>query len=124
MTKPRPASVDEYIEAAPAAARTALREIRVLLKEVAPDAQEMLKWGMPVFVGKRILFSYAAYKTHLNFMPTAQSLDPFRAELTNYTTGRETIQFPYGAPLPVELIRKIAAHRVWDVRENDARWMY
>lgn len=124
MTKPRPGTVDEYIETAPAAARAALREIRAILQELAPEAQEMLKWGKPVFVGKRILFSYAAYKTHLNFMPTAQSLEPFRAELAHYTTGRETIQFPYGAPLPVELIRKIAAHRVWDVRENDARWMY
>ena len=68
MTKNKPANVDEYINAAPENARIKLMEICSILMEVAPDADEMLKWGSPVFIGKRILFSYAAYKYHLNFI--------------------------------------------------------
>ena len=122
VTKPR--TVDEYIDAAPEQAQEKLREIREILKKVAPDATETLKWGSPVFEEKRILFAYTAFKSHLNFMPTQSSITPFKEELAKYTTGKDTIQFRYDKPLPKTLIRKIAAYRAKDVRENDARWMY
>jgi uncharacterized protein YdhG (YjbR/CyaY superfamily) len=124
MKKVKPTSVEEYINAAPENARQKLIEIRSMLKEVAPNATETLKWGMPVFVEKRILFSYAAFKSHLNFVPTGPAMEQFRKELENYKTGKDTIQFPYDRPLPNDLIVKIATYRRRDVLENDARWMY
>ena len=124
MTTSKPASVDAYIEAAPPIAQDKLREIRSILRQVAPDAREMLKWGQPVFVEKRVLFSYSAFKTHINFMPTGPAMKPFEAELSEFTTGKDTIQIPYEMPLPGNLIRKIAEYRLKDVRENDAKWMY
>ncbi len=123
MPKTKPTTITEYINAAPPVARKMLREMRAILKKVAPQAKEILKWGNPVFEEKRILFAYTAYKAHLNFMPTRSALEPFKKELVEYTTGKDTIQFPYDKPLPKALIHKIAAFRVKDVRENDARWM-
>ena len=123
MTKIRPTTVDEYIDAAPKDAQEKLHELRAILRKVAPNAKEALKWGSPVFEENRILFAYTAFKSHLNFMPTRTTLDSFREELANYTTGKDTIQFPYDKPLPKALIRKIAVYRARDVRENDARWM-
>lgn len=124
MEKPKPTTVDEYIAAAPPAAQEKLQEIRAILKEVAPKATEAIKWGQPVLEEKRILFAFSAFKTHLNFMPTGQTLDHFKEELKDYKTGKDTIQFPYDKPLPKALIKKIAKHRVKDVKENDAKWMY
>jgi uncharacterized protein YdhG (YjbR/CyaY superfamily) len=123
MAKSKPKTVTEYINAAPKEARENLRELRSILREVAPEAKETLKWGSPVFEEKRILFSYTAFKLHLNFMPTRSTLAFFKDELATYTTGKDTIQLPYDKPLPKALIRKIAAYRARDVRENDARWM-
>lgn len=123
MSKIKPTTVTEYINAAPQEAREKLRELRSILKKVAPGAKETLKWGSPVFEENRILFSYTAFRQHLNFMPTRTAIEPFKDELAKYTTGKDTIQFPYDKPLPKALIRKIAAYRAWDVRENDARWM-
>lgn len=123
MSNSKPKTVTEYIDAAPKEAQAKLREIRAILKKVAPKATEALKWGSPVFEEKRILFAYTAHKSHLNFMPTRASLIPFKEELENYKTGKYTIQFPYDKPLPKALIRKIATSRAKDVRENDARWM-
>jgi len=57
-------------------------------------------------------------------MPTHSAIEPFKEELAGYTTGKDTIQFPFNKPLPAELIFKIASYRVSDVRENDALWMY
>ena len=109
MPKAKPATVDEYIKAAPKEAQDKLREIRSLLKKVAPDARETLKWGSPVFEEERILFSYSAHKSHLNFSPTVPTMEPFKEELAKFKTGKDTIQFPYNKPLPKTLIRKIAA---------------
>lgn len=124
MPKMKPKNVDEYIEAAPQEAQEKLREIRAILKKVAPAATEMLKWGSPVFEEGRILFSYSAHKSHLNFSPTGPAMEPFQEELAKFKTGKDTVQFPYDKPLPKALIRKIAAFRAKQVRENDARWMY
>ena len=121
--KIKPATVDEYITLAPKQAQEKLIEIRSVLKKLTPDAQEAMKWGSPVFEEKRILFAYTAFKSHLNFMPTRSTLIHFEKELADYIKGKDTIQFPYDKPLPKLLIRKIAAHRIKDVRENDARWM-
>jgi uncharacterized protein YdhG (YjbR/CyaY superfamily) len=124
VPKGKPSTVDEYIQAAPDQAQDKLREMRAILKQVAPEAKERLKWGQPVFEGDRILFAYAAFKAHLNFVPTGPALAPFKAELSEYETGKDSIKFPYDQALPRELIERIAAYRVMDVRENDARWMY
>lgn len=124
MSKIKPANVDEYINAAPPPAQDKLREIRSILKKVAPNATELLKWGSPVFMENRILFSYSAHKTHINFMPTGPAMEPFTEELSEFITGKDTIQLPYNRPLPGLLIQKIAEYRIKDVRENNAKWMY
>ena len=123
MPKKKPSTINEYIDSAPSEAQEKLNEIRAILKKVAPNATETLKWGTPVFEEKRILFSFSAFKSHINFMPTHSSLEPFKEELAPYKTGKDTIQFPYKKPLPAELIHRIAAFRSKDVRENDALWM-
>jgi len=124
MPKIKPTTVEEYIKVAPKEAQEKLCELRSILKKVVPNATETLKWGSPVFEEKRILFAYSAFKSHLNFMPTRTTLQSFKEELAAYTTGKDTIQFSYDKPLPKLLIRKIAAYRARDVKENDALWMH
>lgn len=123
MAASKPKTVDDYINAAPAAAQPRLREMRALLRKVAPKATEALKWGSPVFEENRILFAYAAFKSHISFMPTPSAMEPFADDLAKHSTTKGSIQFPYNEPLPKPLIRKIAAYRAKDVRDNDARWM-
>ncbi len=107
----------------PEAAHKNLREIYAILKKVAPGAREGVKWRTPVFEENRILFAFAAFKSHLNFMPTPSAMKPFKKELAKYTTGKGSIQFPHDQRLPKSLIRKIAAFRVKELREKDVRWM-
>src|SRR5688500_3468586 len=112
-------TIDGYIKSASPEAQEKLSQLRDILKNVAPKATEAIKWGSPVFEENRILFSFSAHKSHMNFMPTRRTLDHFRDELADYKTGMDTIQFPYDKPLPKSLIKKIAMHRAKDVREND-----
>ena len=123
MPRIKATTVTEYIAAAPPEARRHLRALRALLRKVAPGATECIKWGVPVFEKKRILFAFAAYRTHVNFMPTPSALKPFRKELAGFRTGRVSIQLPYDQPLPAPLLRRIAAHRARELRGKDVKWM-
>lgn len=123
MAKTKPLTVAQYISAAPKEAQKKLREIRAVLKKAAPKATEALKWGSPVFEENRILFAYAAFKTHINFMPTPSAMKQFEEELKGYKTGKGSIQFSYDRPLPKGLVTKIAKFRVQELREKDVRWM-
>ena len=123
MSKPKVNTIDGYIDNAPEIAKDKLIKLREILKKVAPDSRESIKWGNPVMEENRILFAFAAFKDHINFMPTPASLQAFADELKEFRTGKGTIQLPYSEPLPEDLIFRIATHRAKDVRENDARWM-
>ena len=117
------ATISDYIAAAPKPAQKNLRALYAILKKTAPKAREAIKWSTPVFEDTRILFAFAAFKSHVNFMPTPSVLEFFRKELADYTTGKGSIQFPHDAPLPKTLIAKIAKRRLKELRENDAKWM-
>jgi uncharacterized protein YdhG (YjbR/CyaY superfamily) len=123
MPRPKHATIAHYIGAAPKPAQKNLRELYAILKKVAPQARETLKWSTPVFEDTRILFAFAAFKSHVNFMPTPSVIESFRKDLAGYTTGKGSIQFPHDAPLPKALIAKMARQRMKELRENDARWM-
>lgn len=124
MADSKPTTIDEYIAAAAPAARPVLLELAAILGAAAPDAVEAIKWRTPVWETRRILYSISAYRAHAAFMPTASTLDRFRAEVeaAGLTTTAHMVQLRYDAPVPSELIRRIADHRVWDVAEHDAHW--
>lgn len=123
MSKTKPATIAEYIRSAPREAQGNLREMYAILRKAAPAATEAIKWRTPVFEEKRILFAFAAFKSHLNFMPTPSVIRAFKKELAKYRTGKGSIQFPHDQRLPKALIRNIAALRVRELREKDAKWM-
>lgn len=124
MPSKRPATIEEYIRAVPPEGQPHLRRIYAILKSVAPDAEEAIKWGNPFFIEPRFLFAFSAHKAHLNFTPLEQGLAPFSKELEKHKTTKGMLQIPYNKPLPEALIRKIAKRRVKDVseREDDAFW--
>jgi uncharacterized protein YdhG (YjbR/CyaY superfamily) len=124
MASTRPTTIAAYIQAAPRQGQPHLRRLYAILKSVAPEAEETIKWGTPFFVEPRFLFAFSAHKAHLNFTPMAAGLEPFRQELAKHKTTKGVLQIPYDKPLPEDLIRKIAECRVRDVRQrkDDAFW--
>ncbi len=118
MASKRPATIAAYIRAAPREGQPHLRRLYAILKSVAPKAEEAIKWGTPFFVEPRFLFAFSAFKTHLNFAPTAGVLKRFSKELEKHRTTKEFLQIPYDKPLPEALIRKMAKYRLRIVRER------
>src|SRR5688500_13989232 len=98
MSKARPATIAEYIGSAPKAAQKNLRDLYAILRKAAPGATESIKWRVPVFEEKRILFAFAAFKSHVNFVPTPSVMKAFRKDLARYKTGKGSISFPHDEP--------------------------
>jgi uncharacterized protein YdhG (YjbR/CyaY superfamily) len=111
-------TIDEYIALFPAATQEILEKVRQLIQEVAPAAQETIKYQIPTFVLHGNLISFGAYKNHIGLYPTPNGLDSFAQELAPYRSGKGTAQFPLDQPIPYDLIRKITAFRV---AENEAK---
>ena len=120
--KPQPITISAYIDAAPKEARKKLREMRACVRKAAPGAKESIKWRMPAFSYRRILVMFAAFKHHIGFYPTRSAMSAFAKELSKFTMGRGSIQFPLEKPLPLALIRKITALRVRESLQKDRKW--
>ena len=99
-----------------------MRRLYAILKSVAPEAEEGIKWGTPFFVEPRFLFAFSAHKAHCNFAPTAAALEAFRKELKKHKTTKNTLQIPYNKPLPVDLVYKLAEYRLRNMGKSDAFW--
>jgi len=124
MASKRPTTIAAYIQAAPRESQPHLRRLYAILKSVAPQAEEAIKWGTPFFVEPRFLFAFSAHKAHCNFAPSPAALEAFREELADHETTKNFLQIPYDRPVPEDLIRKIAEYRLRNVREreDDAFW--
>src|SRR5258708_30946045 len=120
--KARPTTITEYIEAAPQESQKKLREMHACIRKSAPGAGEGLKWGMPAFSYRRILVTFAAFKSHIGFYPTPSAVKAFAKDLSRYKTAEGSIQFPLEEPLPISLIRKITTFRVRESITNDKKW--
>lgn len=124
MASKRPSTIAEYIKAAPKVAQPHLNQLYGILKSVAPDAQETIKWGNPFFVDPRFVFAFSAHKAHLSFAPTPEALEAFRKDLKSYQTTDNFLKILYSQPIPEDLIRKIAKYRLKSLknRKDDNFW--
>jgi len=116
MPRSTAATIDDYVAEFPPETRAVLEEIRALIRAEAPDADETISYAIPTFdLNGTHLCHFAAFKNHVSFFPTGSGADAFADELKAYKGGRGTVQFPYGTPLPADLIRRIVAFRVEQV---------
>ena len=107
---------DDYVNDQPAACREALRELRAIILEAAPDAAETFNYGIPAFTlidgGKREeQIMIAGYRKHVGLYPHPTTIEQFHTELSQYTKGKGSVQFPLTEPLPRELIREMVRYR-------------
>lgn len=104
--------VDEYIAKAPKEVQGKLKEIRAAIKEVAPEANEKISYGMPYYEYKGRLAYFAAFKKHISLFAVPPIVNEHKSELKKYKISKSTIQFPLDQKLPIALIKKLVTARV------------
>jgi len=111
--------VDSYLSLQPQNVQIALEKLRQIIKTTAPDAEEIISYGMPAYKFYGMLVYFAAFKNHCSFFPgNASLIEKMNDELKDYTTSKGTIKFTTDKPLPAALVKKIVKARM---AENLAR---
>ena len=108
----KPENVDTYIASFPAEVQTLLQQMRSAIKQAAPDAEEIISYGIPAFRFKGMLVWFAAHTNHIGLYPRGSGIEEFAVQLKGYKVSKGTIQFPLDRPVPLELIGKIVQFRV------------
>ncbi len=102
-------TIDEYISGLSQEARLYLEEIRKIVHDTVPEAEELINYNMPAFAlrkgGKRDQqIMVAGYKKHVGLYPHPATMMHFKETLAEYKTGKGSVQFPLDKPLPKQLI--------------------
>jgi uncharacterized protein YdhG (YjbR/CyaY superfamily) len=121
-SRPTANSIDEYVEGFPRETRQVLQELRALIGAAAPEAVEKVSYAIPTLdLNGHHLVHFAGYKNHVGFYPTGSGIEAFSKELEPYKSGKGSVQFPLGQPLPAELIRRIVEFRVKESTQKAAK---
>jgi uncharacterized protein YdhG (YjbR/CyaY superfamily) len=108
----KPIDVDAYISSFPVDVQKLLEQMRSTVKTAAPQAVEVISYGIPAFKLNGVLVWFAAHTNHIGLYPRGSGLEEFKTELLVYKTGKGSVQFPFSKPLPLELVAKIVKFRV------------
>ncbi|MEZ4901630.1 MAG: DUF1801 domain-containing protein [Spirosomataceae bacterium] len=112
MRTHKPENIDSYIADFPQDIQILLEQMRATIRQAAPEAEEGISYGMPVFRLKGNLVYFAAFKKHIGFYALPTGNEAFREELSAYKTGKGSVQFPIDRPLPLALIAKMVKFRI------------
>lgn len=104
----KPKTIDEYIEQQNEQCRQKLVEMRAIIHNAIPEAEERISWSMPTYWKGRNLIHFAASKNHIGVYPGDQATEAFAEKLVGYDCSKGTIRFPYTEDLPTELITELA----------------
>ena len=101
----------------PPDAKKILEQIRTLIRETVPEAEESISYDIPTYKvnGKPVIY-FAGFRNHVSVYPAPRGVAPFDKELAAYKGGKGTVQFPLTGSLPEALIKKIVAFRLQEVK--------
>ena len=106
------ATVDEYLDSLPVEVRDAVVELRGVLYDAVPGAEDAISYNMPAITrdGRRVVH-YAGWKKHVSIYPvpeTGPEHADLERELAPYLAGKGTLKFPLDQALPRELVTRVA----------------
>ena len=111
--------VDAYLADVKPDFRTALQGLRALIRDMAPDAVEVISYGVPSYKLNGPLVSFGAAAKHCAFYGMSPKvLDTFADKLKGFSTSPGTIRFTPEHLIPEKTLRAIIAARM---AENAAK---
>ena len=106
-------TIDQYLARVEPDQRAALEALRQTIRKAAPQAEEVITYGIPAFRQDGFLIGFAASAKHCSLHPmNNHTVADFAKELEGYSTSTGTIRFTPDKPLPAALVTKIVKARI------------
>ena len=103
-------TVDEYIAGFGDDQRAMLEALRAAIHRSVPGGEERIRYGMPaIMLGGSYAIHFAAWKKHLGLYPVPTLEPSLEQRIAPFRTAKDSVTFPYGAPIPYDLIEEVAA---------------
>jgi uncharacterized protein YdhG (YjbR/CyaY superfamily) len=109
--KPSPCALkdhESFFLAATLEHRRRLEAIQALVAQRVPGAERWVSYGMPAFRLNKVFFCFAAFKKHIGVDPPVKEPPALIEELAAFRGPKGNLSFPLSAPLPLELIGRVA----------------
>ena len=109
----KPRTIDEYLAGLSDDKRSALQNLRTVIKKVVPQAEECISYQLCAFRQNGMLVAFGAADKHCAFyLLSGSTVDAHKDELKDYDTSKGTIRFQPDNPLPASLVRKLVKARL------------
>jgi len=72
------ANVDAYIASFPPEIQMQLQQIRAVIREVAPSAEELISYGIPAYHLHGMLVWFAAHANFISLYPRGSGIEEFK----------------------------------------------
>lgn len=111
-TKPKKSEIDVYIAQFSPEVQGILQKIRMIARNAAPEAKEIISYRMPALRMNGILIFFAAFKKHIGMFPPVSGDKAIEKAIVAYAGPKGNLQFPLDQPIPYKLIERIVKLRV------------
>jgi uncharacterized protein YdhG (YjbR/CyaY superfamily) len=110
-------ATDEYLARVSEEHRAALEQLRATIRAVAPEAEEIIRSGVPAFRhnGKPLVSIGAGQRHVALYVMYGSVLNAHQAELAAYDTSNTVVRFDPAQPIPVGLVTKLVRARIDEV---------
>lgn len=108
--------IDDYLKKIEPKKRKQLERIKEIAKQVVPDAEEVISYGMPTlqYKGKSFL-GFNTHTSHIGIYPYGgEEIEIFNEKLTKLKYGFSSgaIRVPFNKEFPEILLKEIIQHRI------------
>ncbi len=113
-------TIDEYLKNVTPSQKDKLERVRTIVRQVVPEAEEVISYGIPAFkYNKQYLIYFAAFKNHMSIFPASdEMIEAIGEELDTFRTSKGTLQFTEDNPIPEPIIKEIVIHRLHSISKN------
>src|SRR5688500_17848237 len=116
---PKMKTIEDYMAPFPEEVRGRLQLTRMKVQELAPEAKETIRYGIPTFkLNETYLIYFGGWKDYISMYPLPEGNPEFAEAIEPYKAAKATVRFPHKKPLPLPLIEIIVR---LSLAENAAR---
>ncbi|MEO7349302.1 MAG: DUF1801 domain-containing protein [Terrimesophilobacter sp.] len=106
-------TVEEYLAGFADSERALLESALAVIRAELPDAKERISYGVIKFEveGMHPLY-FGGWKKHVGIYPVPISPGEFEQELAPFRSAKNSLNFAWTKPMPLELIGRVATYVV------------